>query len=380
MGERGWQPLAGRRIGLLTPWASRAGGGVFEAVAAQVSLLAGLGAVPVVIAPAGPDDAADGDRLQEAELHRLPRLGPALVGYAPGLASAMREARLDLLHLHGIWQYCSRAGSQWATSTGRPYLISPHGMLDPWILSRGRWKKALARLGYERASWSAANAFHALTEREALDISRATGRDPGDCVQIANPAPLASARSGPLPGPHIVYIGRIHPKKNLSALVESWTAARGRLPPDARLTVAGWGEPGDVQELRRQLGDTGGDIRYVGPVFGQAKQDLLESARLVVLPSFSEGLPMAILEAWAAGVPTLMTPECNLPEGFAAGAALECGYSAEEIGAALAGVLAMDDAEWLQRSRAALNLATGAFSPRQIGQEWAELYLRLLTG
>jgi hypothetical protein len=41
------------------------------------------------------------------------------------------------------------------------------------------------------------------------------------------------------------------------------------------------------------------------------------------LPSFSEGLPMSVLEAWSYGLPVVMTPECNLPEGFACGAALE---------------------------------------------------------
>ena len=35
-----------------------------------------------------------------------------------------------------------------------------------------------------------------------------------------------------------------------------------------------------------------------------------------ILPSFSEGLPMAVLEAWAYGLPVLMTDHCNLPEGF----------------------------------------------------------------
>lgn len=378
MAENAARPLAGMRIGLLTPWASRAGGGVFEAVVAQVEILRGLGASPVVIAPGGPGDAADRHRLEGAELHTPPRIGPALIGYCPGLARALRDARLDLLHLHGIWQYCSRAGSRWALATGRPYLISPHGMLDPWILLRGRWKKALARLGYERANCAAARAFHALTAREAGDIAQATGRGAGDCATIPNPAPLPFVRAGRMPGPEVVYIGRIHPKKNLSALVDGWAAARPGLPAGARLTIAGWGEPGDVAALRQQLAGADGGIGYIGPVFGQAKQDLIERARFVVLPSFSEGLPMAVLEAWAAGVPTLMTPECNLPQGFATGAAVECGYSAEGIAAALAGALAMSDADWTARSRAASELGAGAFSRELICRKWEGLYLRLL--
>lgn len=378
MAEIAVRPLAGKRIGLLTPWASRAGGGVFEAVAAQVEILCGMGATPVVIAPGGPGDAADRHRLESAELHTPPRRGPALIGYCPGLVKALRDARLDLLHLHGIWQYCSRAAGHWAISTGRPYLISPHGMLAPWILSRGRWKKTLARVGYERVSWATAHAFHALTACEAGDIAQATGRAASDCTIIPNPAPPSSARSGRMPGPEVVYIGRIHPKKNLTALVDGWIASRHGLPADARLTIAGWGDRRDVLALEQRLAPVAGSIRFIGPVFGQAKQDLIESARFVVLPSFSEGLPMAILEAWAAGAPTLMTPECNLPEGFATGAAIECGYVATDIAVALGEALAMSDVTWAARSRASSELATGTFSHERISRNWAELYLRLL--
>lgn len=371
--------LAGKRIGLLTPWASRAGGGVFEAVVAQVEVLRGMGAVPVVIAPGGAGDAVDRHRLAAAELHTPPRIGPALVGYCPALPRVLLDARLDLLHLHGIWQYCSRAAVLWENATGHPYVISPHGMLDPWILSRGRWKKRLAQAGYERASWAAAHSFHALTAREAGDISRATGRVASDCVTIPNPAPSPSVRTGGMPDPEVVYIGRIHPKKNLSALVEAWTLASHGLPAGARLTIAGWGGRRDVLNLEQQIAHCADSIRFIGPVYGSAKQDLIESARFVVLPSFSEGLPMATLEAWAAGTPTIMTPECNLPAGFATGAAMECGYSAAEIAATLGHALAMSETAWKGRSRAASELAAGEFAPEQVRRKWADFYLRLLA-
>lgn len=70
------------------------------------------------------------------------------------------------------------------------------------------------------------------------------------------------------------------------------------------------------------------DVVFFGPAFGEEKEALLRGAEAFILPSFSEGLPMSVLEAWAYGLPVVMTPECNLPEGFASGATLEIRNSA----------------------------------------------------
>ncbi|MFM8716907.1 MAG: glycosyltransferase [Spartobacteria bacterium] len=65
------------------------------------------------------------------------------------------------------------------------------------------------------------------------------------------------------------------------------------------------------------------EVLFFGSAFGEEKEALLRSADAFILPSFSEGLPMSVLEAWSYGLPVVMTPECNLPEGFASDAALE---------------------------------------------------------
>lgn len=61
---------------------------------------------------------------------------------------------------------------------------------------------------------------------------------------------------------------------------------------------------------------------FLGPQFGAEKDACYRNCDAFILPSVSEGLPMAVLEAWAYGKPVLMTSQCNLPEGFAADAAI----------------------------------------------------------
>lgn len=372
--------LNAARIGLLTASASRLGGGVFEAVVAQADLLRAMGAEPVVFALDDAFAAQDRGRFGGCAVHHAKVLGPAQIGYAPDLARLLLDARLDCLHLHGIWMYPSRAATIWARATRRPYLISPHGMLDPWITGRGRWKKALVRHGYERSSWRAASRFHALTDSEAADIARETGRR--DAIVIPNAGPPVTAAANQQRAPEILFISRIHPKKNLGALLAAWRALddAGVLPAEARLTIAGWGEPADVTAFEAGLANAPPSVRFIGPCFGPEKDRALAQARFVVLPSLSEGLPMTLLEAWAAGTPTLQSAGCNLLEAIDAGAALDCGTEVDTIRGCLQQALTMADDAWRTMAAAARELADDRFSRTRIARCWAAVYGSLLAG
>jgi len=364
--------IAGRRIALLTPWASRAGGGVAEAVVAQAAIVRDAGAVPVVVTLADASLKDDAERFGGAEIVAVPVRGPARFGFAPTLARELEGAQLDVLHLHGIWMYPSKAARIWRQRTGKPLVISPHGMLAPWITARGKPQKAVARQLYERGAWRAASRLHALTGAEAEDIRCESGRR--DALVIPNAAPAVEA-APPFPDPVVAFIGRIHPKKNLAALIAGWEQAR--LPAEARLEIAGWGAEEDVAWLRDRIAEVP-SARFLGPVYGAEKAEMLRRARFVALPSFSEGLPMAILESWAAGVPTVMSVECNLDEGFDAGAAFDSGMTAESVAAALTRAFALEEGDWRRASDAARSLADGPFSATTVAREWVAAYAALM--
>jgi poly(glycerol-phosphate) alpha-glucosyltransferase len=108
------------------------------------------------------------------------------------------------------------------------------------------------------------------------------------------------------------------------------------------LAIAGWGQDAYEQELRALVSTQGlnESVHFLGPQFGELKAACFQAAAAFILPSVSEGLPMTVLEAWAHGLPVLMTPQCNLPYGFQAGAALriepEAASIAEGLGRGLA--------------------------------------------
>jgi len=114
-----------------------------------------------------------------------------------------------------------------------------------------------------------------------------------------------------------------------------------------RLIIAGWDQNGHQAELQALAAKlhTSSSIDFAGPKFGEAKSELFREASAFIQPSLSEGLPMAILEAWSWRLPVLMTTSCNLSEGSKAGAAIMMETDSESICGALSQLFSMDSVE-----------------------------------
>jgi glycosyltransferase involved in cell wall biosynthesis len=279
----------------------------------------------------------------------VPVRGPRSFGFSEQVSKLLQVAEPDLVHVHGLWQFNSIAVLRWHHRSKRPYLVSPHGMLDPWALRNAGWKKRIAWSLYERAHLGRASCIRALCRSEVQSI-RALGLRGPICL-IPNGVDLPGSR-GTMPtnaesgitelaaGKKVLlYLGRIHPKKGLACLLRAW--ARVKPPVDWRLVIAGWDQGGHLKELKRlsnELGLAGeshgspttAPVRFIGPQFGTAKKAWLQQCEAMILPSMSEGVPMAILEAWAHGKPALITPECHLTEGVQKGAAIS--IEPDEVG------------------------------------------------
>jgi glycosyltransferase involved in cell wall biosynthesis len=181
----------------------------------------------------------------------------------------------------------------------------------------------------------------------------------------------------------MLFVGRIHPKKGLVPLIEAW----GRTPAMAtegwRLVIAGWDDGGHEPALRARVEALGlrNSVAFVGPVVGTAKDGLFRRASAFILPSFSEGLPMAVLEAWSYGLPVLMTDECHLSVGFVAGAARRVEPTAASIAEGLSGFAARagrgELASMGARGRA---LVEDRYSWARIGDDMAAVYDWLMGG
>ncbi len=181
----------------------------------------------------------------------------------------------------------------------------------------------------------------------------------------------------------LLFLGRLHPKKNVKALLTA--LARIKSNHDLgnwRTVIAGWDQGGYggqlaalVQELALEK-----ETFFLGPVHGARKEAALRSASAFVLPSLSEGLPMAVLEAWAYGLPVAMTRDCNLPEGFAAGAAYEIAAEPETMAHDLTAFLSLDDAGLATVGQRGLELVQKRFSWDRVAAQFTDVYDWMLGG
>lgn len=379
------------RLTFLTASVSRNGAGVSEALRRLAITMAQLPGVSVSVLGLR-------DRAVSADLplwNGIPvavvdPLGPRSFGFAPRMLSTLDRTQPDILHTHGIWMYPSLAGRTWARAHRRPYLVSPHGMLDAWALGNSRWKKRLAAWLYENRHLRSAASLHALNEAEAQAIRAYGLSNPIAIIPngVDAPGPLA-ASSPPWVGlvregaKILLYLGRLHPKKALPDLLRAWRLARpcGN-SGEWQLVIAGWDQGGHEQQLQKLAEDLGilETLSFLGPQFGEQKDAAFRCASAFVLPSLSEGLPMAPLEAWAYGLPVLMTPQCNLPEGFAAGAALRVEPNPDSIAAGLRELFAMSDRELHDMGERGRKLVAERFSWPRIAAQMKQVYEWVLGG
>jgi poly(glycerol-phosphate) alpha-glucosyltransferase len=329
-----------RSVAFLLSNLSHRGGGVVTSASSLARALTGTGLNVSVLGPDKEPSSRWLDLWGGVPAKAIRTIGPRRLGFAPGLMHQVRASHPALVHQHGLWTPTSRVTVKWKRTGGR-VLISPHGMLDAWALTRSWRKKKVALWAYEGENLSGADCIHALNvaERDALrqfGLSNPIAIIPNG-VDLPH---VPEVRHRPPGRRRLLFLGRIHPKKGLVNLLRAWAMLRVQSPALAaawELRIAGWDDGGheaDLRELVRQL-RLADSVRFIGPVFGREHDAEWHAAAGFVLPSLSEGMPMAVLEAWAWRLPVWMTGNCNLPEGFRAGAAIEIQSAPESMAATL---------------------------------------------
>ncbi len=273
----------------------------------------------------------------------------AILSLSLGRWLAKHAADYTVVHTHNMFAP-TMVIARWICYKNKvPYITTPHGMLEPWALSYKASKKRLYYQHFEVPTLKTASAIHVLNQKEANHVNTLgfsqtkiihNGVHRSEFETLPNPD-FFYQRFPKAQGKKIVlFLGRIDPKKGLDLLAPAFATAHRQFP-DTHLILAGPDSIDFLPTAQRYFADAGcaQAVTFTGMLTGQLKYAALAAAIAYVAPSYSEGFSMSILEGMAAGLPCIITQECNFPEAAIAGAAHVVTVDSEAITTALQQVL-----------------------------------------
>ncbi len=267
-----------------------------------------------------------------------------------------------------------------ATPLHKPLWIAEHS--DPSRQHLGLMWETWRQLTYRRLKREAQSGCVVLTKAIATTLQN---RFPGlktlvippaiqlnQCTNTSIQEPLSvQPPSGSL---QLLAMGRHSPEKNLVGLLNAWAKLRDKFP-QWRLVLAGDGpQHAELKQLAQHL-QIGGSVHFAGWV--SDPWSLYRQSNLLAMTSHYEGVPVAMLEAMACGLPCVSTPSASTVVELAQSGALGLAASTgpEDIAAALS--LAMADESLRARLAERGKLAVQPYSWSEIGPKWDELLMKV---
>ena len=325
------------------------------------------------------------------QLRYFPIQLPRFWGTSLPLARALGQKipGVDLVHIHSLYLFHDLVAGHYCRAQGVPYLMQPHGSLDPFIHRRHRWRKRFMEWGFQNRTLRKASAILFTTAEEQELAAPFTFATPGVVVPLG--MDLAEFEPMPAPGRFrgrypeigdkriILFFGRINFKKGLDILAKAFGAV-ARRRQDVHLVIAGPDNEGWGARVRTWLGEEGVLSRttFTGMLLGPDKLAVLRDASLFVLPSYSENFGLAVIEAMAASLPVIISDNVNIwpeVETSQAGRVIPCdpGALADQILELLANPDAAADMGQKGRS-----LVKERYQWPRIGRSLAEAYGRII--
>ena len=217
----------------------------------------------------------------------------------------------NLYHSQGLWLKINNKMCKNARKGKKPYVISVRGMLEPWSLAQGQFKKKLALKIYQYKDLKKASCLHATSKMEVESIRKLGLKNPVALIQ--NGVNISDFPES-IPVKHsqkrkILFLSRIHPKKGIENLINAWEELDNPEKKHWCIEIVGNGDENYIETIKTIIKEKKLDhsIKVLPPVFGIRKNELYREASLFVLPTYSENFGIVIAEALANFTPVITT-------------------------------------------------------------------------
>lgn len=310
---------------------------------------------------------------------------PGFMLHSTEAKKALLSTKADILHMEALWRCPHRWMADWKKQyKNKPIVCSPHGMLDPYIVqSQGKFKRLISNLFFQKGL-EAVDCYHALCQKELEDIRAYGLKQPiaiiPNGINLPDKTKIYPRKDEKL---HLLYLGRLHRKKGVDILLKALAEIKNEnldFLKKWHIDLVGWDHENCKVELgnivrNEQLQDF---VTFHGGLFGEEKLQMYATSDAYILPSHGEGLPMTVLEAWSWNLPVIMTPYCNIPEGFDAGAAIKIDDNISSVKNGLITLFTMDSKQREEIGRKGFQLVSEKFTWNASAQKMIQLYTWLL--
>lgn len=317
--------------------------------------------------------------MANCEVHDVPRYRPFSKRWKQVIATLFHELKPDVVHINCCWTPDCAMVQRMAQAMGFKVVLSPHGMLEPWIIRRHYWTRKFPALKlYQQKAVEKADCLLATAESERDNLLRLGYNHRVKVVRLGIDAEGIAVKKSWEKTRQILFLSRVHPKKGINFLVEAAAALRGELR-GYKIMVAGEGEPDYVASLRQRIAGLGLQdvVELVGGVYGEEKWRLFQTSDFFVLPTHSENFGLAIAEALASGTPVLTTVGAPWEDlnRFHAGAWIPIGT--QPLVEALRRFLTLSDEALEDMGKQGRKLIEEKYSAQAMAEQMMEIYKSL---
>ncbi len=291
------------------------------------------------------------------------------------IRQVIEEKRITVIHIHGFWMPLQLVAAQVAIDMKIPFMISTHGMLEPWLWGyKGRFshlKKKLYFKFFAYHVYKKASLIHAITPNECNSLKQLFPENSTVTIPNAIEGDLVEYNESNVHDKSIFFIGRISPVKGVDLLLRAYKKSD--------LSTSGWSvivagpeESSDYAESLRELvkrNGLGAYVQFIGPVYEKEKELLFRCSWVTVVPSFSEVVGMVNLEASLYSCPTITTHQCGLWD-WEDGGGMLIDPEVKALSDALKLCSMWSEVERRTRGRSSFDLVQNKYSWTVVAKQW----------
>ena len=317
--------------------------------------------------------------MENCKVHDIPRYRPFSGVWKKAVVDLLDSVRPDIVHVNCCWTPDCAMIQRLAQKRGYKVVLTPHGMLEPWIIKRHYWTRKVPALWlYQKAAVQRADCVQATAESERDNLLKLGYNSNIKVVRLGIDAESIEMKRSWKKSRQILFLSRVHVKKGINFLIEAADVLRNELQ-GYKILVAGEGDADYVEAMKRMICDHGLQdiVQLIGGVYGDEKWRLFQTSDFFVLPTHSENFGLAIAESLASGTPvitTVGTPWNDLNSSHA-GAWIEIGSL--PLVATLRQFLALSDEELETMGRNGRKLIETKYSAKVMAEEMMGVYRSL---